>query len=55
MAMVDVAAPGQPVELASVKRVIAAHSEWLPKLSRALFSDDQIASAIAECATLFPA
>ncbi|WP_338638842.1 hypothetical protein [Burkholderia pyrrocinia] len=39
--------------MACVKRVIATHPEWAPKLSSALFSDDNIASAIAECKALF--
>lgn len=53
MAMVDLAANGEPADLSSVKRVIAAHPEWLPKLSRELFSDERISAAIAECQTLF--
>lgn len=53
MAMVDLGANGEPVDVTSVKRVIAAHSEWLPKLSRELFSDERIAAAITECQTLF--
>lgn len=53
MAMVDLAANGEPADETSVKRVIAAHPEWLPKLSRELFSDERIAAAIAECQTLF--
>lgn len=53
MAMVDLAAAGQPANLVGVKRVIAAHPEWVPKLSRELFSDDRIAGAIAECQVLF--
>jgi type I restriction enzyme S subunit len=53
MAMVDLAANGEPADVTSVKRVIAAHPEWLPKLSRALFSDQRIAAAIAECHMLF--
>ncbi len=52
MAMVDLAAEGQPADVASVKRVIAAHPEWIPKLSRELFSDNNIAIAIAECQVL---
>jgi len=55
MAMVDLAAAGQPADVADVKRVIAAHPEWVPKLSRELFSDENIARAIAECATLVAA
>lgn len=53
MAMVDLAANGEPADVTSVKRVIAEHPEWLPKLSRELFSDERIAAAIAECQTLF--
>lgn len=53
MAMVDLAANSEPADVTSVKRVIAAHPEWLPKLSRELFSDERIAAAIAECQTLF--
>lgn len=53
MAMVDLAANGEPADVTSVKRVITAHPEWLPKLSRELFSDERIAIAIAECQTLF--
>lgn len=53
MAMVDLAANGKPADVTSVKRVIAAHPEWLPKLSRELFSDERIAAAIAECQMLF--
>jgi restriction endonuclease S subunit len=49
MAMMDLAADGQPADVASVKHVIASHPEWVPKLSRELFSDDNIASAIIEC------
>lgn len=55
MAMVDLAAAGQPANVPGVKRVIAAHPEWVLKLSRELFSDEKIARAIAECATLFTA
>lgn len=51
--MVDLAANGKPADVARVKRVIAAHPEWLPKLSPELFSDQYIAAAIAECQTLF--
>jgi type I restriction enzyme S subunit len=53
--MVDLVANGEPADVTGVKRVIAAHPEWLPKLSREVFSDDHIARAIAECAALFPA
>ncbi|MEV8519221.1 restriction endonuclease subunit S [Dyella marensis] len=52
MAMVDLAASGELTDVASVKRIIAAHPEWLPKLSRELFSDERIAATIAECRTI---
>ncbi|MBA0257560.1 restriction endonuclease subunit S [Stenotrophomonas maltophilia] len=53
MAMVDLAASGELADVVSVKRIIAAHAECLPKLSRELFSDERIAATIAECQTLF--
>lgn len=53
MAVVDLTAASHPVDVIDVKRVIAAHPEWAPKLSRELFSEDRIASAIAECQALF--
>lgn len=53
MAMVDLAATGQSADVAGVKRVIAAHPEWIPKLSRELFSDERIARAVTECQKLF--
>src|SRR3569623_56705 len=52
MAIVDLAASGKPADVASVKGIIAAYPEWLPKLSRELFSDDRIASAVTECQAL---
>jgi restriction endonuclease S subunit len=52
MAIVDLAADGHQADVPSVKRVITAHPEWVAKLSRELFSDDNIASAIAECQAL---
>ena len=45
----------QPADVAGVKCFIATHPVWVSKLSRELFSDEHIASAIAECAALFPA
>lgn len=55
MALVDLAAAGEPADVTGVKHLIVAHPEWVPKLSRELFSDERIADAIAECASLFPA
>ncbi len=53
MAMHDLVKQGQEVSLESVKMVIKAHPEWTPKLDRAIFSDDNIVRAMAECRTLF--
>lgn len=51
MAVVELAAAGQSADVAGVKRTIAVPPEWMPKLSRELFSDDRI--AIAESQALF--
>ncbi|TWC62563.1 type I restriction modification DNA specificity protein [Herbaspirillum sp. SJZ099] len=53
MAMVDLATSGELIDVAGIKRVIVSHSAWVPKLSRALFSDDNIAGAITKCQALF--
>jgi hypothetical protein len=37
----------------AVRQLIHGHPEWKPKLERAIFSDDGIAAAIAECQALF--
>lgn len=55
MAMVELATAGEPVDVDGVKHLIVAHPAWVPKLSRELFSDERIAGAIAEGASLFPA
>ena len=53
MAMVDLAGEGRTINLLSVKTVIAGHLEWVPKLSREIFSDANIARAIRTCQELF--
>jgi len=53
MAMVDLAAECRTINLLSVKAVIAGHPEWVPKLSREIFSDANIERAISVCKDLF--
>ena len=53
MAMHDLIKQGQEANLESVKMVIKDHPEWTPKLDRAVFSDDNIVRAMAECRALF--
>lgn len=53
MAMMDLAAAGEPADVARVKRIITGHPEWEAKLSRKLFSDDNIQRALVECQSLF--
>jgi type I restriction enzyme S subunit len=53
MAMVDLAGEGRMIDLLSVKAVIAGHPEWVPKLSREIFSDTSIERAISVCKDLF--
>jgi type I restriction enzyme S subunit len=52
-AMVDLSASNQPINVQSVKQVLANNAEWLPKLSRPIFSDQNIENAIGECQKLF--
>ena len=53
MAMQDLIASGQEVSLDAVKSVIRSDPEWLPKLDRNIFSDENIASAIEKSRELF--
>jgi len=53
MAMVDLAGESRTIDLPSVKAVIAGHPEWVPKLSREIFSDANIERAICVCKDLF--
>ncbi len=53
MAMEDLRSNGRAVSVSAVKEVIASHPKWKPKLERGLFSDVNIARAIAESRALF--
>lgn len=53
MAMVDINASGDPIQLETVKQVIENHPEWKAKLDRDIFSDTNIARAIHKCSELF--
>jgi type I restriction enzyme S subunit len=53
MAMEDLRREGKPISVEAVRQLIHGHPEWKPKLERAIFSDDGIAAAIAECQALF--
>lgn len=53
MAMVDLRRSNKAEQLVNVKRVIRDHPEWEAKLSRAIFSDDNIVSAMKTCQRLF--
>jgi type I restriction enzyme S subunit len=48
MAMLDLVDQGRVVSLETVKDVIASEPEWVPKLSREVFSDAAIAEAIRD-------
>lgn len=53
MAMQDLAAEKMEVSVPAVKDIIKSEPEWLPKLDRAVFSDENIAKAIAKSRELF--
>jgi type I restriction enzyme S subunit len=53
-AVLDLITRSIPICVDNVKRVIAENSEWTPKLSRSIFSDSNIANAIAELRKHFP-
>jgi type I restriction enzyme S subunit len=53
MACEDLKRQGKVVSVQSVKALIASEPEWLPKLSRAIFSDTGIAAAIRRSEELF--
>jgi type I restriction enzyme S subunit len=53
MAMVDLKKAGAAITLHSVKQVIGDHPEWVPKLQRSIFSDEQITFTIERCKQLF--
>lgn len=52
MAICDLSEVGMPVSVQSIKRLIAAESEWIAKLKKQTFSDDNIARAIQELKVL---
>lgn len=53
MAMSDLAEAGISVSVESIKNLIASNKEWKAKLSKAHFSDWDIARAIKKCTELF--
>jgi type I restriction enzyme, S subunit len=53
MAVEDLRSGSRAVELNSVKDVIRTHPEWQAKLSRPIFSNDNITRAINKCSNLF--
>lgn len=52
MAICDLSEVGMPVSVQSIKRLIAAEPEWIAKLKKQTFSDDNIARAIQELKSL---
>jgi restriction endonuclease S subunit len=52
MAMNELQKQGKPVDATAVRTVIESEPEWAPKLTRAVFSDEGIAAAIAQCRVL---
>ena len=48
MAICDLSEVGMPVSVQSIKRLIAAEPEWIAKLKKQTFSDNNIARAIRE-------
>lgn len=54
MAAEELRRGGADVDVLGVKQVIRENPEWVPKLSRGLFSDSNIASAIESCSRIFP-
>jgi hypothetical protein len=53
-AALDLVQTKTPVTTENVKRVIASHKEWKPKLTREIFSDENIGQALTELRALFP-
>jgi len=54
MAMEELRRAGDEISLSSVRALIASEPEWVPKLDRSAFSDQNITAAIQQCRTLFP-
>lgn len=53
MAMEELRRTDQEITVATVKTLIASAPEWVPKLNRTAFSDENIATAITQCRELF--
>ncbi len=53
MAIVELNTNNTPINLESVKDIIAGNEEWKPKLKRSVFSDENIVKAIHKSQTLF--
>ena len=53
MAAEDLQSQGKDVSVATVKALIESNKEWKAKLSREVFSDNHIATAIKTCQTMF--
>ena len=53
MAMQELAEAKEEVSVEAVKGIIQSDPEWLPKLDRVIFSDENIAKAIAKSRELF--
>ncbi len=53
MAVEDLRRAGKPVDVDAVKSVIHDNPEWEAKLEREIFSDANIARAIAQTKALF--
>ena len=54
-AALDFLRDGKGISLEAIKRVIATNKQWVPKLKRAIFSDENITRALDELRKLFPA
>jgi type I restriction enzyme S subunit len=54
-AALELIAAKLPANRDTIRKIIEDHPDWAPKLNRAIFSDANIANALAELARLFPA
>lgn len=54
-AALDLIEQGSEISMENVKHVIAANTEWAPKLNREIFSELNITRALSELRDLFPA
>jgi len=53
-AALDLIKFGKTISLETIKHVIAANTEWAPKLNRDIFSDGNITRALTKLRSLFP-